>query len=268
MRALSEKTVDTPRAARHRQGQSWLLPSAPNPRAGVRLFCFPYAGGAAHIYRSWQASLPSVVEVCPVQLPGHGQRILEPAFDHLTPLVEAAAEALLPYCDKPFAFFGHSMGALISFELSRLFRRKHDLKPIHLFVSGHRAPQLKDKLERIHDLPDDKFILKLRELEGTPAQVLEQPELMQLLMPILRADFGLCETYEYVEEPPLDSPITAFGGTEDETGEPQLEGWREQTSAEFSLQMFPGGHFFIHTAQRPLLHAVADRFVRTLGAAA
>lgn len=245
---------------------SWLLPAPPNPRARLRLFCFPYAGGGAHIYRSWQAQLPATVELCAVQLPGHGHRIRETAFKRMGPLVEAAATGLLPHCDKPFAFFGHSMGALICFELARLLRKTSGLQPVQLFVAGHRAPQLEDPHESVHNLPDKELVQKLNGLNGTPREVLEHPELMQVVLPILRADFAICETYQYTNEPPLSSPIYAFGGTKDEEAGPeQLEGWKAQTASRFSLEMIPGDHFFLHTAQERLLAAMSRRLTELVG---
>lgn len=173
---------------------------------------------------------------------------------------------MLPHCDKPFAFFGHSMGALISFELARLLKKKYGVQPLHLFVSGHRAPQIKDPHESVHNLPDKELVQKLNGLNGTPREVLEHPELMQVVLPILRADFAICETYQYTNEPPLSSPIVAFGGMEDEEAGPeQLEGWRAQTVANFSLHMFPGDHFFLHTAQTRLLAAMAQRLTELVG---
>lgn len=204
-------------------------------------------------FRSWPNSLPPTVEVCPVELPGRGTRLKEPPFTRLSPLVQAIAHAILPHLDKPFAFFGHSMGALVSFELTRLLRRNYSRSPVHLFVSASRAPQVPDPDPPIHALPEPEFLEELRCLNGTPKEVLENTELMQLLLPILRADFAVIETYVYAPEPAQDFPITAFGGLQDrEVSCDALEAWREQTSASFSLQMLPGNHFFIQSAQ-PLL---------------
>jgi medium-chain acyl-[acyl-carrier-protein] hydrolase len=179
-------------------------------------------------------------------------------FTQMAPLVNAVTPILLPYLDKPFAFFGHSMGGLLSFELARQLRREHGISPIHLFVSASRAPQISSKKPPIHALPETEFKQELRRLNGTPASVLENNELMQLLIPILRADFAVLETYAYTSEAPLECPITAFGGLQDqEVSLEELQGWREQTKA-FSLQMFPGDHFFIHSAQALLLKTLAE----------
>lgn len=237
----------------------WLLRPGPNPRAALRLFCFPYAGGSANIFHSWPQGLPASVEVCAVQLPGRGSRLLETPFTNLNQLVRAAAEALLPHLSEPFALFGHSMGARICFEFTRHLEKEHGIKPTHLFVSGCRAPQIPDTEPPIYDLPEPEFLEELRELSGTPQEVLDHPELMQLMLPLLRADFEVAQTYSCpsVDEP-LDRPVTVFGGLQDEdiTRE-HLEAWRALTSGPFSLYMFPGDHFFINTSRSLLLRRLA-----------
>lgn len=243
-------------ATMHRAKQRFVN-FRPNPQAGLRLFCFPYAGGGSSIFRTWPASLPSYVEIYAANLPGRGGRIAEPPFTHSSTMVKSIAEDLRPHLDKPFAFFGHSMGALISFELARLLRREGSPGPFHLFVSGHPAPQLPVTSRQTYDLPEQELIEELRRLNGTPPEVLAQPELMQLMLPLLRADFEVCQTYECSPEPPLDCPVTVFGGTEDgEAGREKLELWREQTSASFSLLMLPGDHFFLHAAQPEILRVI------------
>lgn len=223
----------------------------------MRLFCFPYSGAAASVFYPWADVLPATIEVCPVQLPGHGTRLAEPLHDRLGPLVTALAAALPPYLDVPFAFFGHSMGALISYELACLLRRQ-GLTPVHLFVSGHGAPHLPDRNPPLHQLPDAEFVAKLRQLNSTPEEVLRHTELLQLLTPILRADFAVCETYIYRPEPPLSCPISAYSGLGDDyVNREELQGWRERTSAAFSLRMFPGDHFYLNTARHYLLQALA-----------
>lgn len=237
--------------------KQWFVNFRPNPRAGVRLFCFPYAGGGASVFRTWPADLPSYFEVYAAQLPGRGARMAESPFTHISAMVASIADGLRPHLSKPFAFFGHSMGAIIGFELARLLRREGRPGPFHLFVSGHAAPQLPDTSRRTYDLPEQELIEELRRLNGTPPEVLAQPELMQLMLPILRADFEVCQTYECSTEPPLDCPVTVFGGMDDvETGRERLEPWREQTSAPFSLKMLPGDHFFLNGAQSQILRVI------------
>jgi medium-chain acyl-[acyl-carrier-protein] hydrolase len=202
------------------------------------------------------------VEVLPVQLPGREARFREPAFTRLAPLVEALAGALRPYLDRPFAFFGHSMGALVAFELARRLRRGTGLQPVCLFASGCGAPQARDTETPIHTLPAAEFREELRRLDGTPREVLDNEELMDLLLPTLRADFALCETYTYTAGPPLDCPLNALGGLGDDTvSRRELAAWREQTTGPFRLRMLPGNHFFLHAAQRPLLQALTQELL-------
>ena len=236
----------------------WLSCRRSSPSGRVRLFCFPYAGAGALIFRAWGSCLPTTVEVCPVQLPGHGSRMKEPPFTSLGPLVSDAAAALLPHLGERFAFFGHSMGALIAFELARLLRREHCLMPCHLFISGAPAPQLQRTGPITYDLPDTEFLGTLRELNGTPKEVLEERDLMQVLLPLLRADFAVCQTYEYVNDIPLPCPITAFGGMDDaEASRERVEAWCAQTISGFSLHLLPGDHFFLHSQHAFMLRMLA-----------
>jgi medium-chain acyl-[acyl-carrier-protein] hydrolase len=176
---------------------------------------------------------------------------MERPFTQLSPLVEALAQALVPLLDKPFAFFGHSLGALVSFELARRIRRQYGVHPVRLFVSAGRAPQIPHRTRPIHTLPDKDLLVELRRLNGMPSELLDHEELMEIMLPVLRADFAVYETYVYLTEPPLDCPISAFGGLQDlRVKDSDLEAWRAQTSASFSLRMFPGDHFFL---KQPLL---------------
>lgn len=237
----------------------WIAYRKPRPQARFRLFCFSYAGGGALIYRAWADGLPADVEVCPIQLPGRGTRLMEPLFTQLSPLIQALAQALLPLLDKPFAFFGHSLGALVSFELARQLRRQYGVQPVRLFVSASRAPQLPHRGLPVHTLPERDFLAELRHLNGTSREVLEHEELIQIALPVLRADFAVYETYVYSTELPLNCPISAFGGLRDRTvSQSDLEAWREQTNGSFSLQTFPGDHFFLNTAQPLLLRVLSQ----------
>lgn len=232
----------------------------PKPHAKLRLFCVPYAGGGNWIFQTWMKSLPESVEVRPIQLPGRGPRIKDPLFRQLVPFAEAIAEGILSDCNRPFAFFGHSMGAMLSFEIARYLRRAYQIKPVRLFVAGRRAPQIPDTDPPSYNLPESEFIEELRRIKGTPNEVLEHPELMQMMIPILRSDFEVCQTYECIPDRPLDCPISAFGGLEDdeETRE-RIEPWREQTTNSFSLHMLPGDHFFLHTSESLLLRLLSEQ---------
>lgn len=236
----------------------WLAYREVNPRARLRMFCFPYAGGGASSYRGWGPSLPSDVEVCPVQLPGRESRLREPGLTNPAELVTTLADVLAPYFDLPFVFFGHSMGGMLSFELAREQRRRGRAMPLHIFSSGRRAPHLPAREENIHDLPEPEFVVKLRELNGTPEEVLQHEELMRLLTPILRADFAINETYAFTEEEPFDIGISVFGGlTDKDVTREDLEAWRIHTRGRFRLRMLPGDHFFVNTAKDLITEAVA-----------
>lgn len=237
------------------------------PQAYLRLFCFPYAGGGATIFHSWTKYLPAEIEVCAVQLPGRENRLLEPPISYLPALISALAPAVLDYLDRPYAFFGHSMGALIAFELSRyLWRLGYRDGPLCLFLSGCRAPQLPDPTMPTHLLPDVEFIEKLRRLKGTSEEILNNEELLRLFMPILRADFALCETYRYQQEAPLPYPITALGGLQDhEIPREAILAWKEQTSSTFKTYFFESDHFFLHREQEKLLYVLTQGLLKDLG---
>ena len=244
---------------------SWIACSGPSPRARLRLFCFPYAGGGASIFRAWADDLPPSIQVCPVQLPGRESRLREPLFTRLESLVATLGQAIRPYLSMPFAFWGHSLGALICFELARTLAQQNAPDPIHLFVSGRSAPQIQSTGSSIHQLPDPEFIAELDRLNGTPAEVLQNAELMGLLLPVLRADFAVNESYIYAAGEPLDCPISAFGGLQDNlTSRDKLEAWRHQTRGAFTLRMFPGDHFFLHNTRAALLHALAQDVAQSL----
>lgn len=244
----------------------WLQYWKPRPWARLRLFCFPYAGGHAALFRNWSEQLPSDIELCPIQLPGRERRIGEEPYSRLPELIDTLVRILNPYLDKPYALFGHSMGALISFELARALRRMRTNSPlIRLFVSAHRAPHLPLQRSSLYNLPNAAFVEKLRQFNGTSEEILQNPELLSLLLPLLRADFALCETYCYTSEQPLTSPISVFGGLQDlETTPSMLEAWHEQTSSQCKVHLFAGDHFYIHQAQEVLLSVLAQDLAQDL----
>lgn len=198
------------------------------------------------MYRSWQRWFPEQIDVCLVHLPGRGKRLSEPAFTRLILLVNAIADRMGCETHIPYALYGHSMGALISFELGRELFRRHHTGPEHLFVSGRRAPSWPHNEPTTFNLPHDEFIEKIRELKGTPRDILDNPELMELFMGLLRADFQAVETYEYSAGERVSCPITVYGGLQDENVPVEsCRAWQEQTSANFKVRMFTGDHFFI-----------------------
>ena len=244
---------------------SWIVRPKPIAQARLRLFCFPYAGGGTSIFRAWPEHLPANIEVCSIQLPGRESRLREPPYTSLEPLVDILAQALQPYLDKPFAFFGHSLGALIGFELARTLMQRSQHSPLHLFVSGHGAPQIPNTDPPVHQLPQAEFIQKLNSLNGTPAEILQNPELMELFYPVLRADFAMNEMYTYRPGPLLDCAMSVFGGLRDNlVKRPDLELWREQTRGAFSVRMLPGDHFFLNSTRALLLRAILQDLIQSL----
>jgi len=238
----------------------WILRLRPRNDARLRLFCFPYAGGAPASFRSWVDALPPEVDLCPVQLPGRGSRFGEPLIRKIADLIPAAADALHRHLDVPFALFGHSLGALIAFEFARELRRRGWPQPVLLGVSGHEAPQCPDPEPPMAHLPDAEFLHEIRtRYDGIPAEVLAEEELLRLLLPVLRADVEILESHVYTLEPPLDCAIACFGGDQDRrVSREDLEAWREQTRGSFTLRVFAGGHFFIDSARAAVLPALVE----------
>jgi len=236
----------------------WVALCRPRAGAAQRLFCFPHAGGGATAYRRWLTAFPEDLEVCPVQLPGREQRLREAPFHSMEALLEPLLAGLLPWLDRPFSFFGHSMGAAIAFELAHRLRAAGLPTPQRLLVSGRRAPGRPGHDETTYHLPGPAFLDKLAALNGSPREVLDNAELMALMLPMLRADFQLIETYRATPvRIPLDCPLTAFGGVDDpKASREDLLAWRELSHGPFRLQLFPGGHFYLQQDPAPLLQAV------------
>jgi len=235
-----------------------VAPLAAPRDAHARLLCIPHAGGSSAVFRPWAALLPAGIELWAVQAPGRGERMAEPPHDRIEPLADEVLTALRQEPSLPTAIFGHSMGALVGFELARASRRAGLPLPVHLFVAGHAAPQEPQSRTPTGALSDDEFIERLSELGGTPEEALRHPELMEVFLPILRADFRAVEAYAYRDEPPLACPITALGGEDDRFVAPEeLSGWRAQTVRRFALELMPGGHFFLTTSAARVVAMVA-----------
>jgi surfactin synthase thioesterase subunit len=246
-----------------KSSNKWLLFPRPNPEAALRLFCFHYAGGSAQAFHDWPGRLPPGMEMGAIQLPGRGHRLSEPHVRRLLPLSRIVAQELLPYLDKPFVFFGHSLGALLCFETARSLRRENRRQPAHLFVSAIEAPHRRSLKESLSGLPKSALVKKLREFNGAPAEALQNAELLDLMLPTTRADFELCETYEYRPEPPLECPMTIYGGLEDREVEAgRLAAWSEMTVGDCEVRMFPGGHFYINSSRAIFLQTFAGDLLR------
>jgi surfactin synthase thioesterase subunit len=240
---------------RNRAPASAWFPGA-DEAAGPRLFCFPYAGGGAGAFAHWRQRLPGV---CPVRFPGRETRGAEAPFDRMQPLVSALAAAIQPFLDGPFAFFGHSMGAAVAFELARELRRLHLPQPRLLVVSAARAPQFRRGYIPPPSPSEEQFLSELRRLDGLPAEALADPALLAAILPALTADAALYRGYVYAEGEPLACAIRAYGGESDPNIRPEhLDAWAEQTTADFRVRLFPGGHFFLHAAREALLAALEE----------
>lgn len=229
---------------------AWFPAAAPSDSA--RLFCFPHAGGGARLplqVPNWNA--------IPVRLPGRESRLAEAPFERMGPLVAALADHIAAYLDRPFAFFGHSMGAVVAFELARELRRRSLPAPAMLIASGARAPQFRRNHVPPPAPPPDAFAAELRRLRGIPPEVLDDPALMRAILPALEADAALYRNYIYTEDAPLPLPIRAYGGEDDSNVHREhLDAWAQQTTASFAVRVFPGGHFYLTDAREALQQAL------------
>lgn len=241
-----------------RDRDPWIHPVRRHSASRLRLFCFPYAGGGTAWLRAWADALPSV-EVCAVRLPGRETRLREPPFRRLRLLVDALVPSLMPWLDMPYALAGHSLGALLAFETARALRRAGARTPERLILLGRGAPDRRSRLPQLHTLPDRDFLAAVQSrYGGIPQAVLAEPELVEMILPILRADFELLDTYALAPEPPLDCPLFVYGGAQDSLiREEDLAAWRQHTSSDFSLRLLPGGHFFPQSPASGLLPLLA-----------
>ena len=241
----------------------WITCPAPNPTARLRLFCLPFAGGGASIYRSWARALPSTIEVCPVQLPGRENRLCESPYTDIRPLAETLAGQIQLYAQKPFALYGHSMGALLAFELARVLQRQNAPMPLTLFLAAHRAAHLSPRRAPIYALPREELIRALHRMGGMQEEVAQDQELLDLLLPSLRADLTLCDLSGFAQDTQLDCPFQLYAGRDDMEVPPEdMESWSEHSTQSSSLRIFPGGHFFLRSAGDALMQAIGSALAR------
>lgn len=233
----------------------WLVSLSRNPDASMRLYGFPFAGGGSRVFDEWPQALPSV-EVFGLQLPGRERRPFESLVTEMEEVVDRAIPALS--FDKPFVFFGHSLGALIAFEVTCRLRESGLPCPMKLFVSGAVAPRMWEQRPAMSVMSDRELCKFLNELGGMPTEALKNQELMAILLPVLRADLAICDGYRYVRKAPLHIPIAAYGGTEDDRApKAEIDQWRDETSQDFELRMFTGGHFFLRQPDSGALAVIA-----------
>lgn len=243
------------RSREKQTSSSWVTIPKPCLRATMRLFCLPYAGGSTATYYPWADQLPHHIEVCPIQLPGRGHRLREQPFSELPPLVSTLGSDLAFYLDRPFALFGHSMGSFIAFELAQHLRHQYGIQPSALFISGRRPVHLLEPYTHIRHLPEQEFLQALHRRYGMLQHILNNQDLSNIFLPILRADFSICETYRYSSDQPFSCPIFAYGGLSDrDVCVHELASWRRYTQSIFRMNLLTGGHFFIETHQTMFLH--------------
>jgi surfactin synthase thioesterase subunit len=241
---------------RQQPTSSWLIRHrvANADRIRRRLFCFHYAGATASIFRSWQEAIPEAVELIAIQLPGREYRLAEPLLTDMRQIVAALVDELPPLLDKPFVFFGHSLGMLVGFDVIRALRARGLREPELVIASGRNAPQFKWRDAGIELLPDDEFVAAVRDYNGTPEALLAEESLRELWLPRLRADLTLSAMYEYVEQRPLECPILVMFGAEDRlVSDVGLQGWLTHTTGNVRFCRYPGNHFFLHSSQRLVL---------------
>ncbi len=229
---------------------AWFMRFGQRPAPSARLVCFSYAGGGGAVYRPFALAMPPSIEVLAVLLPGRESRLREPPLTSVQAIVEALVPNLAPRLDRPFAFFGHSMGGLVAYEVARTLAARGLPGPAQIIVSARRAPHLAEPDAPLHGLPDDAFIAELdRRYGGIPAEILQHRDLLELMLPAMRADMMAIETHRHVPGPLLDCPITVFGGAGDARALPEaLAPWQAHTRGPMQLRQFVGGHFYFNDA--------------------
>ncbi|OJX13879.1 MAG: hypothetical protein BGO77_01000 [Caedibacter sp. 37-49] len=237
--------------------QSWFLFPQHNEMATKRLFCFHYAGGNAHIFYPWAKHLDPSIELISVQLPGHGTRFTEPLFTSMDPLIDNLGTQIVDYLDRPYFFFGHSLGGLIAYALTHYMQRNSLPLPDCLFVSGKTPPHFKTS-DKISHLPDLDFLEEVKKYNGLPEEILQNQELVEIWLPILRADFQILETFIRPDDYKLSCDLMALGGVNDIMVTPsRVELWQDYTTACFKALFFPGDHFFINPQQTQVIEMIS-----------
>jgi medium-chain acyl-[acyl-carrier-protein] hydrolase len=240
-----------------RHSPMWFTDFGQGADAPIRLFAFAHAGGGANVFSHWNKALPGA-HVLAARLPGRESRIAETAHSAMDTLIDALAEQIAPRLDRPFVFYGHSLGGLIAFELAHRLREQGLRQPERLLVGAYRSPERKSPHPQLHALTDADLVTGLKRYDSMPQSIIDSPELMALLVPMLRADFSLFETYIYRERAPLDQPIVIYYGNDDRMVEPaEMDGWRTKSSADVRLHPIDTGHLFHLRNETELLELIA-----------
>ncbi|MDC0710140.1 alpha/beta fold hydrolase [Stigmatella sp. ncwal1] len=258
---MSNKAVPGGGNAANPGVKTWFPYVKARADARLRLVCFPFAGGTASSMQRWAEQIPGV-EVLAAQYPGRETRFGETPFRDVRTMAAALGPVVRSLADRPFAFFGYSMGTLVAVEVTRWLLREGAPLPVGLLVAAGTPPGRR-KVRPLYALPEKEFIEALERYGGTPPQVLAHKDLMEMLAPMLRADFEIVDTYKVIDESPLPLPLSAFAGDADPHAMPDvMEGWKDLTSKDFSFQVFPGEHFFIHSAAEALREAIERSLLR------
>ncbi len=260
-----KETFKVTTSPEHESIKQWFTNFNHSYEGDYRVICFPFSGGGANVFREWPSQLPQA-ECWALKLPGREARFSAPLISNLEQLVETLAPLVHALMDKPCVFFGHSMGALIAFELARYIEIHYQKSIELLIVSAYRSPERKSKKRQLHTLSDHEFVRELMAYGGTTSQILVHKETMQLLLPMLRSDFKLHETHHFNPSPSLSSPIHAFYGREDEFAtQEEVQGWSKYTTKEFKLSAFDGDHFFLNTEYKGLCDVIKRQVNHTSG---
>ncbi len=233
-----------------------------------KLFCLPYAGGSSAIFNKWRQHLDRHIEIVPLELSGRGRRIYDPLYNSIDDAVEDLFPVVTPHLDgTPYAIFGHSLGSMISYRLALKLAGSNQPQPAHVFFSGRGAPHVANPDEEmVHQLPEEEFKKEIIQLGGTPREFFDHPELLDVLLPMLRSDFKMAETYETPSQiKPFDYDISVFIGKQEEVTPEQMFGWKDHTSGICTLYYFEGEHFFINEKTETIVTIINRTLLRDGG---
>jgi surfactin synthase thioesterase subunit len=239
----------------------WIRRFHHEPNSRVTLVCFPHAGGSASFFYPVSDAMQSTVQVVALQYPGRQDRRQEKPLTTVADLADASFTALRPLMDRPLAFFGHSMGATLAFEVALRMKTELLTGPVTLFASGRRAPS-KHRVETVHQRDDEGIVTELKNLSGTDSRILGDLELLRMILPAIRSDYTAAETYRYQPGPKLECPVIGLVGDSDpKVTLDEARAWGEHTTGGFELRTFPGGHFYLAQHQRAVINLISDQLL-------